>query len=86
MPLYQTNDPTIRTEAGENALAKDQDGLRVIVATTDEAIRDYGWPTIWAAAGEKYGRGELEATEPIPRVRITTTDCAALAAPDARGS
>ena len=47
----------VGTETGGNRLGHDKDKNRVVVSDTHEAIDDYGWRTIWQAAGTKYGHG-----------------------------
>jgi hypothetical protein len=57
MTLSQDGEPT-QTPGGPMVLAKDHEVRRVVVVTTDEAVQDYGWATIWQVASDKYDRGE----------------------------
>lgn len=64
------------TATGENRLAHDADGNRVVVSTSFEVIDDFGWRTPWQAAERMYSRGEFVEQEGGTRlVRVTTADC-----------
>ena len=76
MPLRDTGNRA-QTPIGENALANDGDGNRVVVAATTEAIRDYGWGAILTVASAKYDSGDVEDGASVPTVRVSTTDCKA---------
>ena len=58
-----------------NALAKDGSDKDVIVSATEEAIEDYGWGVIWAAASGKYDSGDVHRDGPKPKVMVSTLDC-----------
>lgn len=63
------------TETGQNQLGHDDEGQRVVVSGSHEALQDYGWPTVWRVAERKYASGDYRAGD-TPLVRVTTDDCA----------
>ncbi|MGH6651081.1 MAG: hypothetical protein ACREB7_08120 [Sphingopyxis sp.] len=75
MPLTDTG-VRVPTDTGVNARAKDEEDRAVVVAASQEAIDDYGWGTIFAAASRKYDNRDLESDGEPPRVRVHTSDCA----------
>ncbi len=69
MPLTDTGD-----RVGTNARAKDGLGATVVVSTTDEAVQDYGWGSIFDVASNKYDAGHIEPGSNPPMVRVVTSD------------
>lgn len=65
----------VETEIGENRSGKDMDGNAIVVSGSHEAIKDYGWRTVWGAGEAKYARGSYEQIGDTRHIRVTTKDC-----------
>ena len=65
----------VDTETGANRSGKDLEGNSVVISGSHEAIKDYGWETIWGAGETKYGRGTYEQFGDTRLIRVTTADC-----------
>ena len=67
---------TVETPTGVNAEATDDNGAKVIVAATTEAIQDHGWEIIWRVASDKFDEGQVDRSGRVPTVSVSTSDCA----------
>ncbi len=63
-----------RTHSGTNALAHDDDGSRVCLVVSDEAVQDHDWPAIWRMAEAKCAAGKFDVNGEVRFIRITTGD------------
>lgn len=64
----------VSTLNGENARTKDDTGAVVIVATSHEAIRDWGWVAILNIASQKHDAGDIVPESTPPMGQVTTSD------------
>ena len=75
MPLLFPGQTTPHPEGGLSIRATDvATNAPVLVRASDEAIQDYGLPTVQSVAERKYDAGQ---TEPNGGVWVRTADCRA---------
>jgi hypothetical protein len=74
MPLSYTG-RTTQTANDERADVEDNEGLRVTVIASQEAVLNYGWPTINSVASNKYDAGEWQDGESARLVTVNAGDC-----------
>lgn len=73
MALSDTGD-RVNLITGVNAKALDDSGATVVVATSHDAVTDYGWVAIFEVASEKYASGDVVPDSTPPRIQVTTRD------------
>ena len=74
MPLSYTG-RTTRTADDERAQVEDAEGFPVTVIASQEAVQDYGWPTINSVANHKYDAEEWQDDGDARLVTVNTDDC-----------
>lgn len=55
--------------------ATDEKGHAVVLQGSSEAVRRFGWETLWEVGGSKYARGEYEQLGEVRLVSIAAEDC-----------
>ena len=83
MPLTDAGKES-NTPTGKTILTTNEENEKVVIATTIEAIQDYGKSTIVSVASDKYDKQEVVPNTSPVQVLVTTTDCANAASPNLR--